>query len=268
SSHASLALSVVIPAYNERLRLPPMLDEAVPYLEAHHSPLAFQAGAEDHPVGQKGYEILIVDDGSSDGTTATALAYAEEHPAVPIRVITLAKNRGKGGAVKHGVLHARGARILFVDADGATRFEDLRRVWKECARLEHVAGGYAAVVGSRAHLVGTDAVVKRSFIRNILMHCLHTILRTLGVGHIQDTQCGFKLFSRACAQLVFPAQHVTHWMFDVELLILCSMLRIPVTEVPVGWHEVSGSKINLVWDSIGMLKDLVVVRANYAIGRW
>ncbi|KZT56870.1 glycosyltransferase family 2 protein, partial [Calocera cornea HHB12733] len=261
-------LSVIIPAYNEVLRLPHMLDEAVPYLQAHHAHEAASEALHDPPPGQTGYEILIVDDGSRDATSRTALAYAAAHPSAPIRVVTLAQNRGKGGAVKHGVLHARGARILFVDADGATRFEDLSRLWKECARLETVAQGYAAVVGSRAHLVGTDAVVKRSLIRNILMYGLHTILRTLGVGHIQDTQCGFKLFSRACAQLVFPAQHVTHWMFDVELLILCSMLRIPVSEVPVGWHEVSGSKINLVWDSIGMLKDLVVVRANYAIGRW
>ncbi|EJU03764.1 hypothetical protein DACRYDRAFT_49430 [Dacryopinax primogenitus] len=279
SSPASCALSVIIPAYNEVLRLPKMLDEAIPYLEEHHSSRAARAAeeelqasepVEDHPVvqGQEGYEILIVDDGSKDATTASALSYASAHPTIPIRVVTLEKNRGKGGAVKHGVLHSRGARILFVDADGATKFEDLRRVWKECARLERVGAGYACVVGSRAHLVGTDAVVKRSLIRNILMHGLHTILRTLGVGFVQDTQCGFKLFSRPLAQLLFPAQHVTHWMFDVELLILCSMLRAPVAEVPVGWHEVGGSKIRLVWDSLGMLKDLLVVRANYALGTW
>lgn len=77
-----------------------------------------------------------------------------------------------------------------------------------------------------------------------------------------------QLFTRASSQLLFPTQHITNWIFDVELLLLARMLRIPVAEVPVGWEEVAGSKIRLLWDSVGMLKDLVVIRANYALGRW
>ncbi len=100
------------------------------------------------------------------------------------------------------------------------------------------------------------------------MYGLHTILRIVGVGHIRDTQCGFKLFSRAAAQQIFPLQHLSTWIFDVELLLLAKQLRIPVAEVPIDWHEVPGSKLNVVTASLQMLKDLLVVRANFLLGRW
>ena len=100
------------------------------------------------------------------------------------------------------------------------------------------------------------------------MYGLHTILRIVGVGHIRDTQCGFKLFSRAAAQRIFPYQHLTTWIFDVEVLLLAKQLAIPVAEVPIEWHEVSGSKLNVVTDSLQMLRDLLVLRANVLVGRW
>lgn len=129
-------------------------------------------------------------------------------------------------------------------------------------------GEAAVVVGSRAHLVKTEAVVKRSFIRNVLMYGLHTILRVVGVGHIRDTQCGFKLFSRRAAQQIFPYQHLATWIFDVELLLLAKELGMPVAEVPIEWHEVSGSKLHVLADSLQMLRDLVILRANLLLGRW
>lgn len=105
------------------------------------------------------YEILIVDDGSSDGTTKKALDLAREYPKSDIRVATLEKNLGKGGAVRHAMLHGRGERLLMVDADGASRFEDLEGLWEATDKLS--PNGEAAVaVGSRAHMVKTDAVVK------------------------------------------------------------------------------------------------------------
>ena len=100
------------------------------------------------------------------------------------------------------------------------------------------------------------------------MYGLHTILRLVGVGHIRDTQCGFKLFSRAAARRVFPYQHLTTWIFDVEVLLLAKQQAIPVAEVPIAWHEVSGSKLNVVTDSLQMLRDLLVLRANVLVGRW
>ena len=233
-------------------------------------------------------EIVIVNDGSTDRTTQTALELAKKYKAFDIRVVTLEKNVGKGGAVRHGMLHGRGRRLLMVDADGASRFEDLELLWVEVDKLEE--GNEAAIaIGSRAHLVNTDVVVKvslspsnarsnkivttkyifqRSFVRNLAMYALHTVLRLVGVGHIRDTQCGFKLFSRKAAQDIFPSQRLSGWIFDVELLLMAKLLNIPVAEVPISWNEVPESKIRLLRDSVMMFKDLLVMRVNYALGRW
>lgn len=268
-------LTVVVPAYNETERLPAMLAATIDHLTLVGK------------TSSRTYEILIIDDGSSDGTSATALKLAKKYPKSNIKVVTLEKNIGKGGAVRHGMLFSGGERLLMADADGASRIEDLEALWKS---MDSIAPNNApgVVVGSRAHLVKSEAVVKvcrtyafsfypvylyvspaqRSFIRNILMYGLHTILRIVGVGHIRDTQCGFKLFSRSAAQQIFPAQHLPTWIFDVELLLLAKQLSIPVAEVPIEWHEVEGSKLNVVTASIQMLRDLLIVRANHLLGRW
>ncbi|KAJ7091496.1 glycosyltransferase family 2 protein [Mycena belliarum] len=251
----SVDLTIVVPAYNETERLPVMLEATIdhltsPTLKNKHS-----------------FEVLIIDDGSSDHTSAAALKLAGKYPKCDIRIVTLEKNLGKGGAVRHGMLFGGGERLLMVDADGASRFTDLELLWEAMDKIAP-SNGAGVVVGSRAHLVKTEAVVKRSFIRNVLMYGLHTILRIVGVGHIRDTQCGFKLFSRAAAQQIFPAQHLPTWIFDVELLLLAKQLHIPVMEVPIEWHEVAGSKLNVVTASLQMLRDLLIVRANHLLGRW
>ncbi|PCH36459.1 glycosyltransferase family 2 protein [Wolfiporia cocos MD-104 SS10] len=251
---ASVDLTVVVPAYNETARLPSMLQAAIDHLSSPK-------------LEGRSYEFIIVDDGSTDGTADFALKFAIGSPASDVRVVKLEENAGKGGAVRHGMLHGRGKRLLMVDADGASKFEDLELLWKEMDRIAPKEEA-AVAVGSRAHLVKTEAVVKRSLLRNILMYGLHTILRIVGVGHIRDTQCGFKLFSRAAAQRIFPYQHLPTWIFDVELLLLAKQLRMPVAEVPIEWHEVSGSKLNVVTDSLQMLRDLLVLRANHLSGRW
>jgi len=116
------------------------------------------------PVNQRPtYELLIVDDGSKDETSALALKLAQQYPESDIRVVTLEKNLGKGGAVRHGMLHARGNRLLMVDADGASRFEDLQLLWESMDNLGP-KNEPAVVVGSRAHLVKTEAVVKVRFV--------------------------------------------------------------------------------------------------------
>jgi dolichyl-phosphate beta-glucosyltransferase len=250
---STVDLTIVVPAYNETERLPDMMAATIRHLTSLK--------------GKRTYEILVVDDGSSDGTSATALDLAKKYTDSDIKVVTLEKNIGKGGAVRHGMLYAGGERLLMADADGASRIEDLEGLWKS---MDTIAPNNApgVVVGSRAHLVKSEAVVKRSFLRNVLMYGLHTILRIVGVGHIRDTQCGFKLFSRSAAQQIFPAQHLPTWIFDVELLLLAKQLRIPVAEVPIEWHEVAGSKLNVVTASLQMLRDLLIVRANHLLGRW
>lgn len=111
----------------------------------------------------KTYEILIVDDGSSDDTSGLALQISKENPIEDIRVVTLHKNLGKGGAVRHGMMHGRGKRLLMVDADGASRFEDLELLWKAMDTLETESSPAAIALGSRAHLVKSEAVVKACF---------------------------------------------------------------------------------------------------------
>lgn len=252
-------LSVIVPAFNEAARLRAMLDEAVAYLSR-----TYTAGD---------WEIVIVDDGSRDGTAATALRFARESPAVradELRVVVLAQNRGKGGAVAHGMRHARGRYAVFADADGASRFADLATLMKRLRAVER--RGYGIAVGSRAHLAaassapGSGAIVRRSPVRAVLMYCFHTLLRAVGVRDVADTQCGFKLFSRAAARAVFADLRTERWIFDIEVLLLARYKRIPVVEVPVSWHEVAGTKISLVADSLRMAWDLVVVRAGYALG--
>nr|VWO97038.1 Glycosyltransferase [Ganoderma boninense] len=253
----SVDLTVVIPAYNETERLPTMFSTTLAHLESTRS--------------SRSYEVLIVDDGSRDGTADLALKLGAQYSQSEVRVVVLEKNVGKGGAVRHGMLHGRGKRLLMVDADGASRFEDLEALWKAMDEISP-KGEAAVVVGSRAHLVKTEAVVKvrvaRSFIRNVLMYGLHTILRIVGVGHIRDTQCGFKLFSRRAAQQIFPYQHLATWIFDVELLLLAKERGMAVAEVPIEWHEVSGSKLHVLADSLQMLRDLIILRANLLLGRW
>ncbi|KAG8923351.1 dolichyl-phosphate beta-glucosyltransferase [Tulasnella sp. 418] len=248
---SSVDLSVIVPAFNETERLQPMIEEAVEHLST---------------IKNRSYEILVIDDCSTDGTSNTALRIAAGYPNADIRVVRLEKNKMKGGAIKHGVLHCRGAKILFADADGASRFSDIESLLEKLEEIEE--NGHGVAVGSRAHLVKTDAVVKRTFFRNFLMRGFHLLLKTLGVGFIRDTQCGFKLFTRDSARELFHSLHILGWAFDVELLVLSEILRIPVIEVAVEWHEIPGSKVNLALASPIMAKDLVILRANYTIGRW
>jgi dolichyl-phosphate beta-glucosyltransferase len=160
-------MSVVVPAYNEEDRLEIMLEEAVSFLDTEYGRIAGKVKnkANGKP-GKKqvggigGYEILIVNDGSKDKTVDIALAFSRKYNLHDIlRVCTLEHNRGKGGAVTHGFRHVRGAYAIFVDADGASKFEDLAKLVKGCHEVADKSGR-AIAVGSRAHLVGSEAVVK------------------------------------------------------------------------------------------------------------
>ena len=193
---AELFMSVVVPAYNEEDRLAGMLEEAVNYLERMYGTLhednhqrttrqrkpaaAREAAAAD----ERGWEILIVSDGSKDQTEEMALRFARDHqlslhpkghagpwtpkpqegvsiPPGAIRVVSLAQNRGKGGAVTHGLRHVRGQYVVFADADGATKFDDLGKLVAACQQIQD-SQARAVAVGSRAHMVGSEAVVKVS----------------------------------------------------------------------------------------------------------
>ncbi|CAK7274241.1 dolichyl-phosphate beta-glucosyltransferase [Sporothrix epigloea] len=335
---AEVGLTVVVPAYNEALRILPALEEMVDYCdrrfgrpkqargetvastptnekEAAYRPSipkrrkapsaavmydfpahrqlssgghdsAAAAADDDDARLPSGYEILIVNDASSDNTVQVALDFARERGLHDVlRVITLAKNRGKGGGVTHGLRHARGAYVVFADADGASRFADLDKLIEGCDVVVD-ASDRGVAIGSRAHLVGSAAVVQRSALRNFLMKSFHfvlTILTPPATSRIGDTQCGFKLFSRAALPHIVPYMHSEGWIFDIEMLMLAesapatpvvahdgsfigTSAGIKVAEVPVGWHEVEGSKMNLVQDSIRMAIGLTVLRASWMLG--
>eukprot|EP00005_Dracoamoeba_jomungandri_P001094 CAMPEP_0174257410 /NCGR_PEP_ID=MMETSP0439-20130205/6550_1 /TAXON_ID=0 /ORGANISM="Stereomyxa ramosa, Strain Chinc5" /LENGTH=268 /DNA_ID=CAMNT_0015340481 /DNA_START=213 /DNA_END=1020 /DNA_ORIENTATION=- len=251
---ATLSLSVVVPAYNEEKRLPPMLDEAIPFLE--------QRMKEDSSFS---YEIIIVDDGSKDKTSEVGQNYARRFPG-KLRVLTLKRNRGKGGAVRRGMLCSRGERILMVDADGATQFSEVTRLEE---KLDQIIDdrGMGIVVGSRAHME-EEAKAERKIHRIIMMHVFH-LLVLLCVAKVRDTQCGFKLFSRQSASLLAHiAFNVERWAFDVELLFVAQQHKIPIHEVAVNWQEIDGSTLNPLTAAIQMAKDIIRIRTLYALGIW
>lgn len=248
-SPGSLDLSVIIPAYNEELRLPKMLDECLEFLEARKS----------------SYEVIIVDDGSKDTTTEVGLGYVDKHGSEKVRVLTLAKNRGKGGAVRMGMLKARGENLLFADADGATTFEDLAKLEENLKEIE--VDGHGLVCGSRAHLE-EESIASRTVIRTILMYGFHACVWIFAVKTVKDTQCGFKLIKRKTAQIVFKTLHIERWAFDVEMLKIAEMLGLPIGEVSVRWCEIDGSKLNPIVDAVKMFRDIALLWLRYAIGAW
>ncbi|CAH0721456.1 unnamed protein product, partial [Brenthis ino] len=261
----SVHLSVIVPAYNEEDRLIPMLDEAIDFLDQR---------TKDNLLYK--YEIIVVSDGSKDNTVKLAEMYVDKYGSDKIRCLNLIKNRGKGGAVKLGILSSRGATILFADADGASKFEDLSKLeiaLKEITKFDSISQPQdisqteAIVIGSRAHLE-KESLAKRSIFRNILMYGFHFLVWLFTVKGIKDTQCGFKLFTRKAAEISFQSLHVNRWAFDVELLYIAQKLNIPIVEIPIRWTEIEGSKVTPIISWIQMGCDLGLIWLKYRIGAW
>eukprot|EP00581_Thalassiosira_minuscula_P030776 CAMPEP_0183767044 /NCGR_PEP_ID=MMETSP0739-20130205/11950_1 /TAXON_ID=385413 /ORGANISM="Thalassiosira miniscula, Strain CCMP1093" /LENGTH=361 /DNA_ID=CAMNT_0026005913 /DNA_START=123 /DNA_END=1208 /DNA_ORIENTATION=- len=278
-------LSFVIPAYNEAERLPVMLDATIEYLDEKRNYITQLIRAVK---GQKKdwsdvvqCEFIIVDDGSADDTEKVVRKYAESvKSGDTVKLISMHKNCGKGGAVKTGMLQSSGQLCLMVDADGATDISDgLPKVLKSMKSLisENKSNNSsflppAAVFGSRAHLE-KESTASRSKIRTFLMHAFHFFVKTLCSPRIQDTQCGFKLFTRSAVVLLFTNLHLRRWAFDTEAVVIAEKLGVSLSEVGVIWHEVDGSKLDagkvvLAIVSLGMLRDMVCVRMCYLLGIW
>ncbi|XP_064636766.1 dolichyl-phosphate beta-glucosyltransferase-like [Lineus longissimus] len=253
---ASVQLSVIVPSYNEEMRLPVMMDETLAYLEGRQkSESSFT------------YEIIVVDDGSKDNTSRVALGYSEKYGSDKVRVLTFVKNRGKGGAVRLGMLSARGDQLLFADADGASKFSDMVKLEKDLEKINTQKHGMAVVCGSRSHLE-QESIAERSLFRTFMMHGFHFLVWFLCVKGIRDTQCGFKMFTREAARLLFTNLHVNRWAFDVDLLYVAQTFNIPISEVAIAWQEIDGSKMVPVLSWIEMGIDLFLIRLRYLLGVW
>jgi len=230
-------LSVVIAAYNEEARLPPTLDRLRAYLGQ----------------GSLAYEIVVVDDGSSDSTAEVARARG----ATVVRNDT---NRGKGFAARRGMLVARGRRRLMTDADLSTPIEDLPRLM---ARLDE---GYDVAIGSRA-LPGSNVEVRQSAYREVMGRLFNLCVRALAVPGLHDTQCGFKLFTAAAAERSFePARH-HGFSFDVETLFIARRRGLRIAEVPVTWRNDTASRVGPL-NGFRAFLDLARIRVNGWRGRY
>jgi dolichyl-phosphate beta-glucosyltransferase len=230
-------LSVVIPAYNEERRLGPTLASIQRYLAAR----------------SYSSEIIVVDNASEDATAEVARRAGVQVIGEP--------HRGKGAAVRTGMLAAHGQYALFSDADLSTPIEEVERL------MEALRQGSDIAIASRA-LPESRLPVRQPWYRELVGRLGNVLVRMLAVHGIADTQCGFKLFSREIAQRLFGAQLMTGIAFDMEILFLAQRLGLRVAEVPVTWVDSPDTRISRVRDSLDALKDLLRIRLNWRRGRY
>lgn len=213
-------LSVVIPAYNEAKRISQTLDDVSAYLS-------------NQPWES---EIIVVSDGSSDETSAIALSHQGKYKQ--IRCISYTPNRGKGYAVQKGMMSATGDLLLFMDADNATPIAEFTKL------LPYVASGYDTVIGSLG-VAGAKFDRRKLWIRMVAGRISNWIIQSMLLPGIQDTQRGFKLFTKESADRLFPMLRVSRWGFDIELLALARHFGFRIKEVPVLWSHVAQSKVTI-----------------------
>lgn len=228
-------LSIVIPAYNEAERIVPTIGA----IASHVSGLGFT------------WELIIADDGSTDDT----VKLVQELGFANLKLLIAGQNGGKGSAVQRGMLAARGRYILFDDADNSTPIEELAKVLSKLAQE-----GYDIAVGSRAVRGAEEA--KRSLMRRLMSGALRWMVKHIFRIGVQDTQCGFKLFTREAAHHLCQVQTIMGFSFDLELLYLAYKFGYRVAEVPVAWVDAPGSKVDPTKEARRFLRDLVRIRLN------
>jgi dolichyl-phosphate beta-glucosyltransferase len=236
---------VVIPVYNEEKRLGKTLRESLVYLQKSKIP----------------FEIVIVDDGSTDATLKVVGEFARKAGKKALRVLKQGTNRGKGAAVRRGALEARGEVVLYMDADNATPLNQYERFRPLLAK------GFDVVVGSRA-LDRSLVKVHQPLYREAMGRVFNLMVQLAATPGLWDTQCGFKAFRRKAAQSVFPLQTIERFGFDVEILFIARKQGWSMVEAPVEWFDAPGSKVHVIRDPLTMFWDLVLIRFNEVSGRY
>jgi dolichyl-phosphate beta-glucosyltransferase len=234
-----IVLSIVIPAFNEAGSIGSSLEKVKEYLQDK----AFTS------------EVIVVDDGSTDGTAAVAEAVLDDWPLS--KVLKRSKNLGKGYSVREGVLESSGGAVLFSDADLSTPIEEAD------AFLSRLGEGYDVVIGTRAHR-DSDIQVRQPYVRETMGKAFNLLVRLFFLPGFKDTQCGFKIFRRTTALDVFRRARIRGFAFDVEVLVLCRKLKYSVSQVPVIWRNSPPSRVRMIRSSFAMLKDLLRIRFSGA----
>jgi len=231
-------LSIVVPAFNEERRLEQTLLRLQDYCEEQTYPA----------------EIIVVDDGSADGTADLALKIASERHG--IRLLKNGQNRGKGYSVRRGMLEAQGEYRLFSDADLSAPIEEVEKL------LPLFDSGYDIVIGSRS-AAGANVVAHQPVFRELMGRVFNRLVRGLLLPGIIDTQCGFKCFRASAAEAVFSRQTLDGFSFDVEILYIGSRLSHRIKEVPITWSHCADTKVNLIADPVKMFQDLLRIRIRH-----
>ena len=233
-------LSIVVPAYNEENRLRKTLPEFLKFLADSKKPV----------------EIIFVDDGSSDNTSEVIRKSTEGLESA--RLIKLPVNRGKGAAIRDGMLVARGKFRIFADADNSTP------IW-QAGELLKAANERTVVIGSR-YVSGSQIKIKQPFYRVVGSRFLNLIIRIILLPDIRDTQCGFKLFPQRAVEEIFPKIRLTRFSFDLEVLALAKEFGYRIKEVPIEWKDSPHSTVDPVKDGLKLLRDAIRVKIHLMRG--
>jgi dolichyl-phosphate beta-glucosyltransferase len=238
-SSLSPFLSLVIPAYNEEARLPLTLPVAIEYLAST----------------DWDWEIRVVDDGSTDGTCDVVRGFTARDPRV---VLQAEPHRGKGGAVKAGMLGSTAAYRFLCDADFSMPVEEVARF------LPPYLGDYHLAIATRE---GPGAVrVDEPESRHLMGRVFNGLVTSLLVPGFADTQCGFKCFSAAAAEQLFPMQTIDGFAFDVEVLFLARKAGLDIREVPITWYYMEASSVQPLRDTWRMFREVMRIRGNESAG--
>jgi dolichyl-phosphate beta-glucosyltransferase len=227
-------LSIIIPAYNEETRLPRSLDQVTAFIQQQPEPM----------------EVLVVENGSGDRTTEIADTYAARFPFIRV----LHSQKGKGAAVRVGMMEGRGRYLFICDSDLSMPIAEVRKF------LPPALGDYDVAIASRegpgAHRYGEPIY------RHLMGRVFNLIVRVLAIPGFQDTQCGFKSFRREVAREVFAEQTMTGWAFDVEALFIALRRGYRVVAVPINWYFDADSRVDPLRDTWRMVRDVVRIRIN------